>query len=57
MKIKCTLTLSRENSTFCWSKLVKFELKVMKETPKDIEMAPKLNQYLLFLAKWMLRSG
>ena len=48
--MKCTLTISRENSKAYWRKLVKFELKIMKETPEDTENGTKLNQELLFLA-------
>ena len=51
MKIKCLLTLSRENSKSYWSKLVKFELKIMKETPEDTENGPKIKPISTFLAK------
>ena len=49
--MKCTLTISRENSKAYWRKLVKFELKIMKETPEDTENGTKLNQELLFFGK------
>ena len=49
MKVKCTLTLSRENPKSYRSKLVKFELEIKKKTPEDIKNDPISNQYLLFL--------
>ena len=48
MKVKCTLTLSKENSKSYRSKLAKFKIEIMKETSKNIENDPKSNQYLLF---------
>ena len=40
MKIKCTFTLSRETLKPYDSKLVTFELKITKETPKILQMFP-----------------
>ena len=50
-KIKCILTLSRENSKSYLSKSVKFELKIMKETPKDIENGLQIKPVSTFFAK------
>ena len=51
MKIKCTLTLLRANAKSYGSKLVKFELKIMKENPEDIENGPQTKPISTFLAK------
>ena len=39
------------NSKSYWSKLVKFELKIMKETHEDIENGPQVKPISTFLAK------
>ena len=51
MKIKCTITLSRENVKSYGSKLVKFELKNMKEIPKDIKNGPQIKPIFTYLTK------
>ena len=51
MKIKCTLTLSRENSKSYESKLVKFELKTIKKISKDIENGPQIKPVSTFVGK------
>ena len=51
MKIKCTITLSRENVKSYGSKLVKFELKTMKEIPKDIKNSPQIKPIFTYLTK------